>query len=75
MSHIRSIRWGVPVGEALVLSHRLCEVGWPVPFLAVFISPVFPPGTHPFAAGLTANRDQDTTIGSMLVSNRGLHIR
>ena len=33
MSHIRSVRWGVPVKETLVLSHRLCEVGWPVPFL------------------------------------------
>ena len=31
MSHIQSVRWGVPVRETLVLSHRLCEVGWPVP--------------------------------------------
>ena len=23
-----------------------CEVGWPVPFLAAFISQVLPPGTH-----------------------------
>ena len=23
-----------------------CEVGWPVPFLATFISPVLPPGAH-----------------------------
>ena len=23
-----------------------CEVGWPVPFLATFIFPVLPPGTH-----------------------------
>ena len=23
-----------------------CEVGWPVPFFAAFISPVLPPGTH-----------------------------
>ena len=37
MSHLRSVRWGVPVRETLVLSHRLCEVGWPVPFLAAFI--------------------------------------
>ena len=51
MSHIRSVRWGVPVRETLVLSHRLCEVGWPVPFLAAFISPVFPPGTHLLLGG------------------------
>ena len=51
MSHIRSIRWGVPVRETLVLSHRLCEVGWPVPYLAAFISPVFPPGTHLLLGG------------------------
>ena len=37
MSHIRSVHWGVPVRETLVLSHRLCEVGWPVPFLAALI--------------------------------------
>ena len=31
--------------RTLVLDNRLfCEVGWPVPFLAAFISPVFPPG-------------------------------
>ena len=51
MSHIRSVRWGVPVRETLVLSHRLCEVGWPAPFLAAFISPVFPPGTHLLLGG------------------------
>ena len=51
MSHIRSVRWGVPVRETLVLSHRLCEVGWPVPFLAAFFSPVFPPGTHLLLGG------------------------
>ena len=51
MSHIRSVHWGVPVRETLVLSHRLCEVGWPVPFLAAFITPVFPPGTHLLLGG------------------------
>ena len=51
MSHIRSVRWGVPVREILVLSYRLCEVGWPVPFLAAFISPVFPSGTHLLLGG------------------------
>ena len=29
-----------------VLSHRLCEVGWPVPYLAAIIPPMFPPGPH-----------------------------
>ena len=51
MSHIRSVHWGVPVRETLVLSHRLCEVGWPVPFLAAFISPEFPPGPHLLLGG------------------------
>ena len=51
MSHIRFVCWGVPVRETLVLSHRLCEAGWPVPFLAAFISPVFPPGTHLLLGG------------------------
>ena len=55
MSHIRSVRWGVPVRETLVLSHRLCEVVWPVPFLAAFISPVFPPGTHLLQGGQWAS--------------------
>ena len=51
MSHIRSVRWGVPVRETLVLGHRLCEVGWPVSFPAAFIFPVFPPGTHLLLGG------------------------
>ena len=32
--------------RTLVLGHRHCEIGWPDPFLAAFISSVFPPGTH-----------------------------
>ena len=32
--------------RTLVLGHRLCEVGWPVPFLATFIFPVFLSGPH-----------------------------
>ena len=32
--------------RALVLGHRHCEVEWPVPFLAAFISPVFSPDPH-----------------------------
>ena len=41
--------------RTLVLSHRLFEVGWPVPFLAAFISPVFPPGPHWLRGGQWAN--------------------
>ena len=46
---------GVPVRESGVddddddddyAEPSVCEVGWPVPFLAAFISPVLPPGTH-----------------------------
>ena len=37
--------------RTLVLGHRLFEVGWPVPFLAAFISPVFPPGPHLLLGG------------------------
>ena len=38
--------WGVPVRENTYPELSACEVGWPVPFLAIFISPVLPPGTH-----------------------------
>ena len=51
MSPIRSVRWGVPVREKLVLSHRIFEVGWSVPFLIAFISPVFPPSPHLLLGG------------------------
>ena len=37
---------GVPVREDTYPEPSACEVGWPVPFLAAFISPVLPPGTH-----------------------------
>ena len=37
--------------RTLVLSHRLFELGWPVPFLAAFTSPVFPPGPHLLLGG------------------------
>ena len=37
---------GVPVREDTYAGPLACEVGWPVPFLAAFISPVFPLGTH-----------------------------
>ena len=35
------IRRGVPVREDTYPEPSACEVGWPVPFLAAFISPVF----------------------------------
>ena len=34
-------RRGVPVREDNYAETLACEVGWPVPFLAAFISPVF----------------------------------
>ena len=45
-SHTRSVRRGVHVERTLIQGHRHCEVGWPVPFLAAFISPVIPLGPH-----------------------------
>ena len=40
------VHWGAPVREDTYPGPSACEVGWPVPFLAAFISPVLPPGTH-----------------------------
>ena len=40
------VHWGVLVREDTYAEPSACEVGWPVPFLAAFISPVFPLGTH-----------------------------
>ena len=37
---------GVSVREDTYPEPPACEVGWPVPFPAAFISPVLPPGTH-----------------------------
>ena len=37
---------GVPVREETHPEQLTCGVGWPVPFLADFTSPVLPPGTH-----------------------------
>ena len=36
----------MPVREDTYPEPLACEVGWPVPLLAAFISPVFPLGTH-----------------------------
>ena len=40
------VRRGVPVREDTYPGSSAFEVGWPAPFLAAFISPVLPPGTH-----------------------------
>ena len=40
------VRRGVPVREDTCPEPSACEVGWPVPFLAAFISPLLPPDTH-----------------------------
>ena len=40
------VRRGVPVREDTFPEPSAFEVGWPVPFLAAFISPVLPLGTH-----------------------------
>ena len=40
------VRRGVPVREDTYAEPSAYDVGWPVPFLAAFISPVYPLGTH-----------------------------
>ena len=40
------VRRGVPVRGDTYPEPSAIEVGWPVPFLVAFISPMFPPGTH-----------------------------
>ena len=40
------VRRGVPVREDTYLEPSVFEVGWSVPFLCAFISPLLPPGTH-----------------------------
>ena len=40
------VRKGVPVREETYPEPSACEVGWSVPFIAAFISPVLPPSTH-----------------------------
>ena len=40
------VRRGVPVREGTYPEPSACEVRWPVPFLAAFVSPVFPLGAH-----------------------------
>ena len=43
------------LAKTLVLGHRICEVGWPVPFLAAFISPGSRPGPHSLLGGQWAS--------------------
>ena len=50
-SHIRSARWGVPVREDTCPELSAFEVGWLVPFLATFTSPMFPPGPRSLLGG------------------------
>ena len=40
------VRMGVPVRENTYPEPSACQIGWPVPFFAAFISPWLPPGTH-----------------------------
>ena len=40
------VRRGVSVREDTYAEPSACEVGWPIPFLAAFISPVFQLDTH-----------------------------
>ena len=40
------VRRGIPVREGTYPEPSACEVGLPVPFLAAFVSPVFPVSTH-----------------------------
>ena len=40
------VRRGVPGREDTYPEPSACEEWWPVPFVAAFISPVLPPGTH-----------------------------
>ena len=41
-----NVRRGVPFREDAYPVPSAYEVGWPVPFLAAFISLVLPPATH-----------------------------
>ena len=48
---------GSPINDlGRTLSHQHRKVKYPVPFLAVFISPVLPLGTHWFIAGLDSEQ-------------------
>ena len=40
------VRRGVPIKEDTYTEPSAFEIGWPVPFLAAFISPVLQQGTH-----------------------------
>ena len=46
----------MPVREDIYAEPSSCEVGWPVPFLAAFISPVFPLVTYLLLGEQSAER-------------------
>ena len=63
-SHIRSVRKEKCLLErALVLGHRQYEIGWLVPILAAFISPLSPPGPH-LLLGVQRASNQWFQVGS-----------
>ena len=57
------VRRGVPTREETYPEPSAYEVGWPVPFLAVFISPVLPAGTHLLLGGQRASIQSGHRVG------------
>ena len=57
------VRRGVPIREDTYPESSVFEVGWPVPFLAAFISPVLPPGTHLLLGGQWASIQSGHRVG------------
>ena len=57
------VRRGVPVREDTYPEPSACEVGWPVPFLAAFISPVLPLGTQLLLGEQCANIQSGHRVG------------
>jgi len=60
------VRRGVPVREDTYPEPSACEVGWPVPFIAAFISPVF----HWVPVGCWVNSEQAFSQGIESGSSR-----
>ena len=60
------VRRGMPVREDTYAEPSAYEVGWPVPFLAAFISPVLPPGIQ----CCWVNRERTPSQGIESGSNR-----
>ena len=57
------VRRRVPVRENTYPESSAYEVGRPVPFLAAFISPVLPPGTHSLLGGQWASIQSGHRVG------------